>query len=139
MLDKLRDHIVTYLSQRQVGILSTTGSEGARAIPVHYVSQGLTVHCLIPGWCDAVYHLEQDPRVILVIQDEPSRTAPALRWLQILGAAQIVEPTEQEIARFPDQASQIAQGLYLIASISPRRIDLIDESRGWGARETLDF
>ena len=29
--------------------------------------------------------------------------------------------------------------LYLVVRVTPRRIDLLDENRGWGARETLDL
>jgi len=29
--------------------------------------------------------------------------------------------------------------LYLVIHVTPQRIDLFDESRGWGARETLEL
>ena len=54
-----------------------------------------------------------------IIQD-----ANPMRWLQYLGTACIVESTDEQ---------------YTTIHIMPERIDLIDESHGWGARETLDI
>jgi len=54
-----------------------------------------------------------------IIQD-----ATPLRWLQYLGTACIADSSDER---------------YATIHIMPERIDLIDESRGWGARETLDL
>ena len=136
MLDRLRNRITTYLSQHQTCVLSTARSEGAWAIPIRYRSRGLEVDCLVPRWADVAYHLEQDPRVILVIRDT---NAPTLRWLQVLGAAQTIEEPDWTGLLPGKMLAPAPDDLYLIVRVTPRRIDLIDESQGWGARETLDF
>ena len=55
MLDELRDQMATYLSQHQVCVLSTAGSQGAWAMPVRYrllpgsfSRRGPEVDCLVP-------------------------------------------------------------------------------------------
>ena len=137
MLDELRERMTAYLAEHQVCILSTTGAEGAWAMPVRYRNHGLEVDCLLPRWSDAAYHLEQDPRVMLVFLDAATNS---LRWLQVLGTARPVEN--------PDWTGLLPEGsptaippddLYLVVRVTPWRIDLLDESLGWGVRETLDL
>jgi len=136
MLDELRERMTAYLAQHRVCVLSTAGAEDAWATPVRYRNHGLEVDCLLPRWADVAYHLEQDPRVMLVI---PAPTS-SLRWLQVLGTARPVEnpnwmgllPAETPTTIPPDD-------LYLVIRVTPERIDLLDESRGWGARETLEL
>jgi hypothetical protein len=94
----------------------------------------LIVECLLPRWADVSYCLEQDPRVLLVIRDDQ---ADDLRWLQVFGT---VEPVAA-----PDWASLLPrrfstarpEDLYRVVRVTPERMDLFDESQGWGARETL--
>lgn len=136
MLDKLRDRIASYLDQHQVCVLSTCGPQGAQAMPVRYRHRGLELECLLPRWADVAYDLEQDPRVMLVVQD-PS--TPGLRWLQCMGTAQPVEQPNW-IALLPEGTSTAApDDLYLVVWVTPWRIDLMDESRGWGVQETLEL
>lgn len=113
-------------------------------MPVRYRNHGLEVDCLVPRWADVAYYLEQDPRVFLVILDIQANgpspvSGQALRWLEYRGTAQVVSS--------PDWAGLLPEGtstvrpddLYLVIHVTPERIDLHDESRGWGARETLEL
>ncbi|OGO40655.1 MAG: hypothetical protein A2Z04_04985 [Chloroflexi bacterium RBG_16_57_9] len=135
MLDKLRDQISAYLAHHDVCILSTAGTEGAWAMPVRYRSRGLEVECLVPRWADVAYYLEQDPRVLLVIQ---ACGNDSLRWLQYRGRARPVSAPNW-VEWSPGRVSPaLADDLYLVVHVTPERIDLFDESRGWGARETLE-
>ena len=122
MLDELKDRIITYLSQNQVCVISTHGRQGAWSVTAEYKNQGLELDCRVPRWSDALYHLEQDPRALIVILDAHTNH---LRWLQYHGVARIEQPT--------------ADGRYTSVHLTPDRIDLLDESRGWGARETLEI
>ncbi len=144
MLDKLRDQLTAYLAHHDVCILSTAGSEGAWAMPVRYHSAGLEIDCLVPRWADVAYFLEQDPSVLLVIQEPPSsprvgETRGGLRWLQVQGTAcPVVEPCWERL--LPGWKSSTAPDeLFRVIRITPERMDLFDESRGWGARETLEL
>jgi hypothetical protein len=106
-------------------------------MPVHYRSLGLEIDCLLPRWADVVYHLEQEPTAMLVIQDGE---APALRWLQCRGTTRPVEqPNWQGL--LPEGSSSIVSpdDLYRVVRVRPERIDLVDESQGWGVRETLNL
>jgi hypothetical protein len=105
-------------------------------VPAWHYSHGLEIVCVLPRWSDALYFLEQDPRVMVIIPDTQSK---ALRWLQYSGSAYVIQPPYAE--RILPQGSlnmQIDDG-YAAIRITAERIDLIDENRGWGARETLEL
>jgi hypothetical protein len=121
VLDELRDRIISYLSQNRVCIITTSGTQGAWAVLATYKNAGLDLYCRLPRWSDAVYHLEQDPRTVVIITDTQSGE---LRWLEYRGITLAIPSNDDR---------------YFTVQITPERIDLIDESRGWGARETLDF
>jgi general stress protein 26 len=135
MLDELRERIAAYLGEHRVCVLSTAGPEGGRAMPVLYRNRGLEVECLLPNWSDVAYDVRQNPRVTLVVLDAH---APEQRWLQVKGTARLVErPTWSDwlfggCTASPDE-------LYQAVQVTPCRIDLMDASQGWGARETLDL
>jgi len=143
LLDKLRDQMTAYLSQHQVCVLSIAGRGSPLAMPVRYrlaleasVGQGLEVECLVPRWADMAYHLEQDPKVLLVIQ---GCQVGGLRWLKFQGTARpVAAPNWDEL--LPTWTSSVPPGdLYLVVRVTPQRIDLFDESQGWGVRETLEL
>lgn len=135
-MDELRDRIAAYLLRHCVCVISTGGTTGAWAMPVWYRSRALEVECLLPRWADAAYHLEQNPQALLVIHE---LQAAGLRWLEYRGIARRIDS--------PDWAGLLPEGMplvrpeerYVAFRIKPERIDLIDESQGWGARETLDL
>jgi hypothetical protein len=122
VLDELRQRIATFLSQNKVCVISTSGCFGAWAVSAQYQNHGLELDCQLPRWSDTVYHLEQDPQTLVIVLDEKSGHS---RWLQYRGIATVNVLSADE--------------RYVALHITPERIDLIDESRGWGARETLDF
>jgi len=136
MLNKLRDQIASYLSHQEVCVLSTTGAQGVWGMPVRYRSQGLEMDCLVPRWADVAYHLQQDSHVLLIIQ---ACHAAGLRWLQIRGTARpVAAPDWAEL--LPGWTSSVPPDeLYVVFHVMPERIDLVDESLGWGVRETLEL
>ena len=140
MLDELRARMLAYLWYHRIGILSVNGPRGAWAMPVHYRplagGTGLAVECLLPRWADGGYYLEQDPRVMLVIWDARS---PGLRWLQMQGRAQTVPHPDWKRWNLSNLPHMPPEDLYQVVQVSPSRLDLVDEGRGWGARETLEL
>jgi len=120
VLEELRDRVTTYLSRNRVCVITTNGSGGAWAVAAQYRNDGLLLNCRVPRWYDAIYHLELDPRTIVIVVDEQ---LTQLRWLEYRGTAQIVDSSDQR---------------YVDVRIAPERVDLIDEMHGWGARESLD-
>lgn len=121
MLNKLRDRVTSFIARNHVCVISTSGSLGAWSALAQYENDCLALNCRLPRWLDVVYYLEQDPQVMIIIQDAHSNQ---LCWLQYRGLAQVKESTDDQ---------------FITIHITPERIDLFDESRGWGARETLDF
>lgn len=135
MLDELRDRITEFISQHRISVISTRGSSGEWAIPTWHHPLGLEMVCLLPRWSDVLYHLEQDPRVMLIILDTQCE---ALCWLQYRGTARIVDAPDWERILPEEESNKQPDDRYVAIRITPERIDIIDESRGWGARETLD-
>ncbi len=135
MLDELRDRMTAFMAQHPICVISTRGASGAWATPAWQDNNGLEIICLLPGWSDALYYLQQDPHVMVIIPDTQSK---ALRWLQVSGNASVIQP--QDIAEILLQRSPIMQvgDRYVAVRIQAERIDLIDENHGWGARETLE-
>jgi hypothetical protein len=143
MLDALRDRITAYLAAHGVCVLSTQGAASASAVLARYhlaqdtaAKQALEVDCLLPRWADATYHLELNPQVLLII---PDIRADGLRWLQVRGRVRPIPAM--------DWAEWLSEGTldvrpeerYLALRVTPQRIDLVDESQGWGINETLDL
>lgn len=122
MIDELRERIAAFLSQNTVCVISTSGCLGAWAVSAQYQNRGLELDCLLPRWSDALYHLQQDPHALVIVLDVPASHS---RWLQYRGIANVNALSSDEC--------------YVSFHITPERIDLMDASRGWGARETLDF
>ena len=143
MEDELRDCMVAFLLKHRICVLTTSGTGGAWAMPARYrplaeavVSRHLEVECLLPRWADAIYHLEQCPQALLIIVEAQGI---GLRWLQYQATAQPVALPDWP-RLLPRGVSQVRpEDRYSVVRLTPQRIDLIDESRGWGARETLDL
>ena len=119
MLDELRNRIISFLSQNRVCVIAASGSLGAWAVSAQYDNAGLELNCCLPRWSDVLFHIEQEPSVMVIVQD-----VNPLRWLQYRGTAHIAGSTDDRYAKI---------------HIIPERIDLIDEGHGWGSRETLDI
>lgn len=94
------------------------------------------MECLLPQWADAVYHLELDPRVLLIVQDTGT---DSLRWMEVRGTARPVASPDWGAWAIRAQPRAPHSALYRVLRVTPARIDLIDEEKGWGARETLDL
>lgn len=134
MQDQLRSQIINYLAQHEMGVLSTGGLAGLRAMPVHYRSQGLDLYCLVPRWADVLYHLKQDPQTVLVITSENP-----LCWLHYQGRVQAETGRPDWPGLLTDGLTPALAGeLYQLLHLIPNRIDWIDERCGWGARATLE-
>jgi hypothetical protein len=137
MLDKIRDRMAFHLSQHQVGLLSVNGEQGAWSMPVRYrLGENLTVECLLPRWADGTYYLEQDSRVVLIV---PLNRSLEVCWLRVQGEARPVAHPNWEEWFPPEEGEGVPPAsLYEVVRVTPRRLNLFDERRGWGARETLE-
>ncbi len=136
MLDELRDRMVAYLARNQVCVIAcmnTGRQDGAWAIPARYYRDGLELACFIPRWADIVYYVQQDPQVLLIIQDP---TSPGKSWLEYRGIAKLLPC--KNLAQTGLISESELDTRFVVLHVQPERIDLLDESHGWGARETLE-
>lgn len=139
MLNILRERMRTYLSRNSVGVLSVSGTEGVSAMPVRYRTENLELDCLVPRWADIAYNVELHPGVLIVVLSVLLSPEDSLCWLQYKGNARPVANPDWE-GLLPKGASEtLARDMYQVLRVVPERIDLLDESRGWGARETLEI
>lgn len=136
MLDKLRQRIADFLDARQTAVLCAWGWKRPWALPVQYRCRGLEIECLLPRWADLLSLLAEDSRLLLVVTDDQSNSA---RWLEVQGTAQRVASPVWGDWMLPAAARPQPENRYAVTRITPRRLDLIDESQGWGFRETLEL
>lgn len=131
MLDQLRHRMTTYLAAYTSGILTVVPPAHVNSIPVRYRNQALVVTCWVPRWSDVVYVLEQRPMVELLVPAAPDPDV----WMQYQARAQL-------LPRFIGasvQGTHRTAAQYVLAQLTPYRIDLIDQRTVWGARETLEL
>ncbi len=135
MVDQLRDRMTGYLATHTVGVLSAGRRNGVEASVVRYHNHGLQVECLVPRWAGAAYYLQKQSRMVLIIPTENESTC----WMQYVGVAGVA--AEGSWTHFAEALTSpyTLQDRYLLVEITPRRIDLIDQRHGWGARETLEL
>lgn len=133
---ELRERMRTYLAEHRIAVAGTVGPGRAWAMPARYRPAGLELDVLLPRWADVAFHLEQDPQVLLVVL--LSGGGEPLRWLEYQGTAHPVNKPDWT-GLLPDGVSPArAHWLYALVRVSPTRIDLLDEGKGWGVRETLE-
>jgi hypothetical protein len=143
MLDALRDRITAFLAARGVCVVIAQGAASASAVLARYHlaqdtagKQALEVDCVLPRWADATYHLELNPQVLLIIPDiQPD----GLRWLQVRGRVRPILAMDWAEWLSEGTSDVRPEERYLALRVTPQRIDLVDESQGWGINETLDL
>lgn len=139
-MNVLRERMRAYLSRSSVGVLTVLGPEGMSAMPVRYRAENLELDCLVPRWADIAYHVETGSEAWLVILAVlPSSAREPLCWLQYRGKARAVENPDWTDLLPAGACRALAADLYLVVRVAPERLDLMDESQGWGARETLEM
>jgi hypothetical protein len=131
-IDQLSDQLAAYLACYNTGVLSAAG---AAPLPVRYRSRHLIVECLVPRWADLAYVVSEQPTMVLIVP----APADVARWLQYQGQAQIATAPDWSGWLPAGAAQQQAHAHYLVVELQPQRLDLFDQRRGWGARETLDL
>jgi hypothetical protein len=136
MLELTRQRIRAYLAAHETAVISAAGADGPEALPVRYQAEGLVLTCLLPCWADALYYLEIDARVTLVI---PAAESEDGSWLRYTGMAAPILARDWA-TWLPGRPQLVAPGdLYKVVRVQPRQIDLFDERQGWGMRETVEL
>lgn len=123
-------------------ILETMGTRHAvlgvdgYALPVRFRVCGPIVECSVPTWSGVSELLETIEEVTLVAVKNSEAN---LSWIFLRGEGSIIKNQDWE-GLVPSERSLVDPGdLYQLLRIDPKRIELFDEQRGWGYRETADF
>lgn len=109
---------------------------GRYALPVGFRVRGSVVECRVPTWSGVGDLLigQQDVTLVAV-----SENGPHLHWLFIRGSATVVPEPDWTGMDLPGVDRSSPDDLYQLLRVAPRRIEEIDEARGWGSRETVDL
>ncbi|HYG57049.1 MAG TPA: hypothetical protein VD902_03175 [Symbiobacteriaceae bacterium] len=109
---------------------------GRYALAVRFRVRAPAVECRVPTWSGVGDLLEEPGEVLLVAECEQG---PYLRWFFLRGPATVVPDPDWEGLLPPVPGRVSPDDLYHLLRILPKRIELIDEQRGWGYRETVDL
>jgi hypothetical protein len=125
-----------------VQMLETIGTRHAvlgvagYSLPVRFRVCGAVVECGVPTWSGVSDLLEKSEEVTLVALKNSESN---LRWIFLRGAGSVIKNHDWE-GLVPSERSLVEPGdLYQLLRIYPKRMELFDEERGWGFRETVDF
>lgn len=131
MSDILTPHIIETMGTRYavLGI-------GGYSLLVRFRVRGLIVECSVPTWSGLSDLLENIEEVTLVVIKNSDTD---LCWVFVRGTGRIIENQEWEDLVPSEHGLVEPEDIYYLLSIEPKRIELFDEQRGWGFRETADL
>ena len=97
---------------------------------------GEIVECSVSSWSGLRDFPEKVEEVTLVVI---KNSEDNLSWIFLRGTGSIIE-NQGWGALFPSEHALVdPKDLYHILRIEPKRMELFDEKRGWGFRETVDL
>jgi hypothetical protein len=149
-MDDLSARIGTFLDAHHVMTLATVGDAGAHAASLMYARKGFTLYWTSDPRTRHSVHLEGEARVTATVAPDYADFR-LIRGVQVAGRARRLEGAAADAAR----AALVARYVFLaeLASgppklrtafeqagfyaLAPDRITLIDNTRGFGHKETL--
>jgi uncharacterized protein YhbP (UPF0306 family) len=150
---ELGRQIGSFLAAHHVMSLATFGAGGPHATSLFYACDGLALVWVSELGTRHSREIEADPRVAATVAPDVSDFA-SIRGLQIEGAACRVEaaderrrhlaqlearyPILKQLAAGPPQLRE-AYARTTVYRLQPARIVLIDNSKGFGHKETLEI
>jgi uncharacterized protein len=150
---ELGRQIGAFLAAHHVMSLATIGSSGPHATSLFYACDGLALVWVSEPDTQHSLEIEADPRVAATVAPDYSDFA-AIRGVQIAGLARRVVVVDERMrhlaqleARYPFLGQLAVGPLQLrqayartaVYRLQPARIVLIDNSKGFGHKETLEF
>jgi uncharacterized protein YhbP (UPF0306 family) len=153
MNNDLVERIAAFLAEHHVLSLATHGPDGPHAANLFYACDGLALVWLSDPGTRHSFDVAADARVAATIAPDYTDFAE-IRGVQVFGAArQIVDADERQrhlallearypfLGRLKSGPPKLQEG-YSRASpyrLEPLRMVLIDNSRGFGHKETVEF
>ncbi len=153
MSTDLAERIVAFLATHHVMSLATHGREGPHAANLLYAHDGLALFWVSDPNTRHSREIEAEPRVAVTIAPDYSDFS-GIRGLQLAGTAACIEAAGRRAwhlshlaARYPflkllAKAPTKLQAAYARAAVyrfEPSQIVLIDNTKGFGHKETLDL
>jgi uncharacterized protein YhbP (UPF0306 family) len=147
MSDDYRDLALAYLGQCNVMTLATYGPEGLWAAAVFYASQEFALYYLSAGHTRHSLNIAANPRVAATIQKDYAGWQE-IRGIQLEGDVQQLAGAAREqavaryLAKYPfitEADPEVWEALQAVNwyRLTPRRLYLIDNSRGLGRRAEI--
>ena len=151
-LDELRLRIEFFLAEHHVMSLATLGLEGPHAVNLFYACDGLSLIWISDPKSRHSRELEAQTRVATTIAPDYTDFS-TIRGVQIWGVAYRVSDSERArqmvilenryaFLRRPAEGPKKMHDAYTQAAIyrlDPKRIVFIDNTKGFGYKETLDL
>jgi uncharacterized protein YhbP (UPF0306 family) len=153
MTIELDRQISAFLAAHHVMSLATFGSSGPHATSLFYACDGLALVWVSEPDTQHSREIEADSRVAATVAPDYSDFA-AIRGVQIAGAARRIVVADERMrhlaqleARYPFLGQLAAGPLKMrqayartaVYRLQPARIVLIDNSKGFGHKETLEL
>jgi uncharacterized protein YhbP (UPF0306 family) len=153
MTIELERQISIFLATHHVMSLATVGSSGPHATSLFYACDGLALIWVSEIDTQHSREIEADPRVAATVAPDYSDFA-TIRGVQIVGVARRILAADERMrylaeleSRYPFLEQLAAGPLELrqayartaVYRLQPARIVLIDNSKGFGHKETLEF
>ncbi len=153
MTDGLDGRIAAFLDAHHVMSLATAGAEGPHAASLFYVRDGMSLAWVSDPGSRHSRDLAAEPRVAATVAPDYTDYA-AIRGVQIAGTAEAVPDLAARarlLALFtrrfsfltrPDAAAAMVLKAFSGATLyrlTPVRMVLIDNTRGFGHKETLEL
>jgi uncharacterized protein len=149
---ELGRQIASFLAAHHVMSLATTGRGGPHATNLFYACDGLALVWVSDPASQHSRHIEADARVAATVAPDYSDFT-AIRGVQIVGAAHRIvaaDDRKRHLAQLEGRYSflgQLAEGppklreayaQTAVYRLQPARLVLIDNSKGFGHKETLE-
>lgn len=129
------DPVLSAETMTAMGVQAAVLGIGGYALPVRFRVRESRLECRVPTWSGVGDLLETTREVTLVAFREAGEQ---FQWLFIRGPAAVVPDPDWEGLQPPAAGGVSPDDLYQLVRIEPKRIERIDEQRGWGCRETVD-
>lgn len=149
--DELAERILAFLANHHVLSLATVGEDGPRATNLFYACDDLALVWVSADDARHSRDVDTDPRVAVTIAPD-CEDFTVIRGLQINGTAhRVIDPAERSrlrrlierrypfLQRLDDAPAKLREAYAGVSvyRLEPSRIVLIDNTKGFGHKETL--
>lgn len=149
MSDETVKLALDYLAGHHVMTLATYGPEGLWAAAVFYANDGFQLYFLSAGHTRHARNMAASPQAAATIQEDYAEWA-AIKGIQLEGTVRPLAGREREaaIALYAAKFQFLKQPISIVEAalarvnwycLSPSRLFLVDNGRGFGHRDEIDL